>query len=1205
MNILLVRLAAALTAIFLIGQISTVSAQECLVTTTPNGGGSVLINQDANDAQLNINIASDLSFVRLENSEIKVEYRGTTQASGKREFPIKSWIIKSVAQDQLNPSGTFQYLGAGAGIERILSAMLIYDGEDRKTVRMTWQRWNSGAQAVDSSKKIIRDISIFPNAMHLQVDFIDFQYAINIADLLEPGGVTNGTHIAHGGDQAPRGYITHNESPGVFYSRYAPDGINDPADGGPLNYNGHFITAVYNPNNGRGLGRVMPVQDTHVIKLLLSPSSRRGIEYQNYPFLNPTPVFTGYIYAFTGGSTEALDVGRALADAQLTTGIECGESIEVVAAPYTGWNFTGWSGDAGGANNPLTFTPLVDSTIIGNFSFKPGLYTEDFNGFGADENPTAWSDTAANSSLQLDDSLFATEVDADGTYFATNSTATNIHSHLSTDFGSDYQYTGRMRITSSNGGVGVTFHSQYPNSMSYYRLRRFLSEPFHLTADGGATITSGTKTTNVIPSPNVWYRFLIRVEDTGTQTEIRANVWPDGDPEPTGWQIDAVDASSGRFTSGTIGVWSFTSGAKHFDELAVHSLQATAPSVPVNISVSGNGAVQKSPDLPLYVEGASVQLDAFADPGWRFTSWSGDLASTDDPLTVIANPPSVNVTANFELTTQHPISLTVFGQGSVALIPDMALYDLGTMVTATATADPGWVFDGWTDDITSLDNPLDIVVSGDLNLAATFVEFNGVVEDFESYAAGQNPIGWFDTGAGNSLAESAGLFAVGSDGGNEYLNTNSTATNIHSHLTSLAPPPEGYRYSGRMRMSDSDGGIGITFFSQFPSAVGYYRLRRYFSNTFHISPVGTVISGGVVDTGVVPLANQWYRFIVEVEDAGSQTNIQAKVWPDGGTMPTGWQVDAFDNSPGRFTSGAVGVWSFHDGSKSFDDITIEPLGPPPTDFELDVSIVGSGSVVKDPDLLQYTLNDVVELSATPTAGWQFSGWSGDIGSSDNPLIVVMTADRNLTATFFDPAAEYVENFESYNSGDDPADWQDTASGNSLSVADGYDVVDQGGANKAFRTTSTETNIHSHYTGILPNPTGYEYTGRMRITSAQGGIGITFFSQFGGNAAYYRLRRYFSNSFTISPLGTSVTGDVDTGVIPAPNQWYKFKVQVQDVGSQTEIRAKIWPELDTEPAAWQADCVDASGSRLTSGTVGVWSFHNGEKLWDDLRVIPLP
>ena len=132
---------------------------------------------------------------------------------------------------------------------------------------------------------------------------------------------------------------------------------------------------------------------------------------------------------------------------------------------------------------------------------------------------------------------------------------------------------------------------------------------------------------------------------------------------------------------------------------------------------------------------------------------------------------------------------------------------------------------------------------------------------------------------------------------------------------------------------------------------------------------------------------------------------------------------------------------------------------------------------------------------------------------------------------------------------------------------------------------------------------YEYTGRMMMTASRGGIGVTFFSQYPNTDAYYRLRRYANSSFHIAPHphGTKIYGDTNTGVYSSPNVWYWFKIQVEDAGSRTEIRAKVWSENSVEPAAWQVDCYDSKSSRLTSGAIGVWSYFRGRKYWDDLTV----
>ena len=114
--------------------------------------------------------------------------------------------------------------------------------------------------------------------------------------------------------------------------------------------------------------------------------------------------------------------------------------------------------------------------------------------------------------------------------------------------------------------------------------------------------------------------------------------------------------------------------------------------------------------------------------------------------------------------------------------------------------------------------------------------------------------------------------------------------------------------------------------------------------------------------------------------------------------------------------------------------------------------------------------------------------------------------------------------------------------------------------------------------------------------------MTFLSQYPFQDAYYRLRRYDQWAFHVSIHGTQITGgNPNTGVVPVANVWYLYRIAVETTELQTNIQAKIWPESDAEPVEWQAVCSDASTTRLSFGTVGVWSMGPGTKHWDDLVV----
>ena len=251
------------------------------------------------------------------------------------------------------------------------------------------------------------------------------------------------------------------------------------------------------------------------------------------------------------------------------------------------------------------------------------------------------------------------------------------------------------------------------------------------------------------------------------------------------------------------------------------------------------------------------------------------------------------------------------------------------------------------------------------------------------------------------MAENDSLFEVFDLNGDKVFGTTSTQTNIHSHHTgSGIDTLSGYEYSGRMMMTASNGDIGVTFFSQYPNTDAYYRLRQYGTGAFHIAPHphGTNVNGDT-DTGVFPSPNVWYWFRILVEDTGSRTEIRAKVWPENSAEPAAWQVDCYDSSASRLTAGTIGVWSMGSGSKYWDDLTVTPLGPLPLQYALIVDTAEGGSVELDPPGGTYNEGTEVQLIATAASGWEFTGWTGDITGTANPVSVTMNADMYVSPIF--------------------------------------------------------------------------------------------------------------------------------------------------------------------------------------------------------------
>ena len=75
-----------------------------------------------------------------------------------------------------------------------------------------------------------------------------------------------------------------------------------------------------------------------------------------------------------------------------------------------------------------------------------------------------------------------------------------------------------------------------------------------------------------------------------------------------------------------------------------------------------------------------------------------------------------------------------------------------------------------------------------------------------------------------------------------------------------------------------------------------------------------------------------------------------------------------------------------------------------TPYTVNVDVVSQGdgvggTVTKDPIKDTYLYGEVITLTATPTLGWSFAGWSGDFTGTDAEAGVSVDGDMNITATF--------------------------------------------------------------------------------------------------------------------------------------------------------------------------------------------------------------
>jgi hypothetical protein len=113
---------------------------------------------------------------------------------------------------------------------------------------------------------------------------------------------------------------------------------------------------------------------------------------------------------------------------------------------------------------------------------------------------------------------------------------------------------------------------------------------------------------------------------------------------------------------------------------------------------------------------------------------------------------SNNATVSLTVTPlQYSLTVTYQGSGTVTKNPDQPWYTYGQVVTLTAFASAGWVFNHWSGDLTGNSNPTTIMIDGNKSVVANFTITTGYtltiiiqgsgtvikVPDLPSYTYGQ------------------------------------------------------------------------------------------------------------------------------------------------------------------------------------------------------------------------------------------------------------------------------------------------------------------------------------------------------------------------------------------------------------------------------------------------------------------------------------
>ena len=680
--------------------------------------------------------------------------------------------------------------------------------------------------------------------------------------------------------------------------------------------------------------------------------------------------------------------------------------VQLTATPAVGYSFTGWSGGATGTTNPVSVTMNAAKSVTATFAIKTyALTITSVNGTVVKNPNQATFDS--NTVVQLTATPNTGYV-FNGWSGDTTSTANPISitmksaKNITANFGLK-SYT--LTITSAHGTVVKSPNLSLYDSNSVVGLKATPAAGYTFTGWTGDVVSaSDTITVTMNAAKNLTANYTIKTYAL-TVTAVNGTVAKSPDQplydSNTVVSLTATPAAGYTFT-GWSGAATGTTNPISVTMNAAKSVTATFAIKTYALTITAvNGTVAKSPDLASYDSNAVVQLTATPAAGYTFTGWSGGATGTTNPISVTMNA-AKSVTATFAIKT-YALTITAVN-GTVAKNPNQASFDSNTVVQLTATPNTGYVFNGWSGDTTSTANPISVTMKSAKNITANFglksytltitsahgtvvkspnlslYDSNSVVGLKVTPAAGYTFTGWTGDVISASDTITVTMNAAKNLTANYTIKTYALTVTAVNGTVAKSPDLASYDSNAVVQLTATPA-AGYTFTGWSGGATGTtnpvsvtMNAAKSVTATFAIKAYALTITA--VNGTVAKSPNQ--------ATFDSNSVVQLTATPNAGYTFTGWTGDT------TVTANPISVTM-----KSAKNITANFAIKV---YALTITAV-NGTVAKSPNQATFDSNSVVQLTATPNAGYTFTGWTGDTTVTANPISVTMKSAKNITANF--------------------------------------------------------------------------------------------------------------------------------------------------------------------------------------------------------------
>lgn len=308
-----------------------------------------------------------------------------------------------------------------------------------------------------------------------------------------------------------------------------------------------------------------------------------------------------------------------------------GSSVTLTATPNAGYSFLNWTenGTIVSTSSSYQLTMAGNKALVANFTLSLVVTLS--------SNPSVGGVTTGAGSFTPGASATVTATPNSGYTFENWTEGTNIVSTEAT-------YTSSLNVS------------------------RTLVANFVLTAGNTFTLNAIANNGTIIKNP------LLASYNSGAPVQLTAT--PNSGYVFSSWSGDAT----GSLNPSTV---TMTANKNITANFILAGSDFT-----LNV-IANNGSVMKNPDMISYTSGASVQLTATPNSGYKFTSWSGDATGSVSPLTVTMNA-NKNITANFVLDGTNsggPAGVDLGSAGNFAVLAGSGVSNTG--VTTHIIGDVG------------------------------------------------------------------------------------------------------------------------------------------------------------------------------------------------------------------------------------------------------------------------------------------------------------------------------------------------------------------------------------------------------------------------------------------------------------------------------------------------------------------------------------